>query len=721
MKKILYSFLYCSLYVLLLNGCRKEDNTFKGTDNIIASFLLKKGDLVLKAAITPDSIGVTAPGNILLTDAVAIVVLSERATITPDPASIKDWGIPHEFVVTSHNGAKRTYRYFIERNIISADGDILLVRQADVDSLAALGISRINGSLTIGKKEGADSIYSLSALSGITSVTSSLTINPTFAGKNLKGLENLESVGSLLCGPTFENYAIGELTFMDTLSLPKLRTVRADMVLNGAGFKVLQLPLLTTVDGNLQLLYLNSLSQLNLPKLEQTLGGLLVLGSGNTDVLNEIELPALKKAGDIRIAQISDLSSLKLEALKDAQSLVVTNNPELITLTAPVLSIVYNNIDLSNNEIITDINFGSLSKAGGDFTIENAFAVENLDGLAALKNVGGQFRLNNLNALKSWNGLRQLNSIGGNCQLMNIPVLNDPEMNGLQSLAAIGGDMMIYGVAFKHFNGFKLTNLKTLNIYGSEGLNIESIDLRGVNITEKIIIGGMPTQIKLKGRDAYTTASLYIEGSAVDMEGFIEVKDLTFTFYSEESPVPVQVLPVHKVKGNLTIAAFGFASVQLPNLTDVEGKSQIDCYGEMSLEATALKAAGDMSLSIGGSNIDVFTLPALETVKGNLEIATGLYNGSIGDLQFPKLKTVEGKLKLLGANEYYGNTRMTNLDGFNALTNVKGIEVHYNLELIDYAGIKKAIASFTAEQWSAIGNAYNPSYEDLKQGKFTKP
>lgn len=718
--KQLYILLCCALSVLFINSCRKEDNTFKGTDNIIASFQLKKGDLVLKAAITPDSIRVIAPGNISLTGAVATLVLSERASITPDPAGIEDWGISHEFTVTSYSGAKRTYRYYVERNVIAADGDIVLVRQADVDSLAALGISRINGDLNIGQKEGTDSIYSLAALSAITDITGNLVINPTFAGTNLQGLENLVSVGSLLCGPAFGNYTVGPLTLMDMLSLPKLSTVRTDLILNGGGFKVLNLPSLKTVDGALQILNLDSIAQLKLPLLEQALGSLLVLGSGNQDQLTEIELPAFKKAGEIRIAQLPNLTSIKLVALKDAQSFVVTNHPKLTTITAQAITNIYGNTDFSNNELLTNIHASALTKIAGNFTIENAFALETLDGLLELETVGGQLRLNNLYALSNWNGLKKLEAVGGNCQLMNIPVLNDPDMEGLQSLSSIGGDVMIYGVAFKNFTGLKLTQVKSLSIYGSEATTIESIDLSGLDVLEKIVVGNMPTQVKLKGKDVYNTP-LYIEGAAITMEGFKEVKDLTFTYYLEEAPVSVQELSVEKVKGNLTIAALGFTSLRLPNLTVVEGKSQIDSYGSLSLELPSLTTAGEMTLSIGGSGVDVFGMPELQTVKGNLVIATGLYSGSVGYLQFPKLKTVEGKLQLLGANEYYGNTRMTNLNGFKTLTSVQGIDVHYNLELKDYSGLKSAIASFAAEQWSAIGNAYNPSYEDLQNGEYVQP
>ena len=61
MKQFIYSILCCSLSLLLLNGCRKEDNTFKGTDNIIASFQLKKGDLIFTG--TPEGVGKVNKGD----------------------------------------------------------------------------------------------------------------------------------------------------------------------------------------------------------------------------------------------------------------------------------------------------------------------------------------------------------------------------------------------------------------------------------------------------------------------------------------------------------------------------------------------------------------------------------------------------------------------------------------------------------------------------------
>src|SRR5262245_44316910 len=98
------------LATLVLNSCSKDyDGPFEGRDNTIASFQLKKGGLVLQAAIKQDSIVITAPGSLSLAGVTAAVVLSENAHISPDPAKVSNWEQPIDFVVTSYDGLVKTY------------------------------------------------------------------------------------------------------------------------------------------------------------------------------------------------------------------------------------------------------------------------------------------------------------------------------------------------------------------------------------------------------------------------------------------------------------------------------------------------------------------------------------------------------------------------------------------------------------------------------------
>ena len=83
------------LAIVLLGSCKK-DSLFKGTDNNITAFELNQGDVVLKGAISQNNIVITAPENMVLTGATPKVLLSEKASIQPDPASISNWDEAHE-------------------------------------------------------------------------------------------------------------------------------------------------------------------------------------------------------------------------------------------------------------------------------------------------------------------------------------------------------------------------------------------------------------------------------------------------------------------------------------------------------------------------------------------------------------------------------------------------------------------------------------------------
>ena len=67
------------------------------------------------------------------------------------------------------------------------------------------------------------------------------------------------------------------------------------------------------------------------------------------------------------------------------------------------------------------------------------------------------------------------------------------------------------------------------------------------------------------------------------------------------------------------------------------------------------------------------------------------------------------------------HTKLINLDGFAALTNVKAITVSGQSLLTSFAGLQSAIPNISATNWVVSGNSYNPTYSDLQAGKWTKP
>ena len=128
-----------------------------------------------------------------------------------------------------------------------------------------------------------------------------------------------------------------------------------------------------------------------------------------------------------------------------------------------------------------------------------------------------------------------------------------------------------------------------------------------------------------------------------------------------------------------------------------------------------------LTMDLAGANMDMLSLPELVSVTGNCEFVTGNHDASIGAIQVPKLASIAGTLTIRGQEHGYENNRMTNLDGFSALTSVQGVTVQHNYALVDYTGLKHVIGGITGGKWQVSDNGYNPTYQDMVDGKFVKP
>lgn len=91
------------------------------------------------------------------------------------------------------------------------------------------------------------------------------------------------------------------------------------------------------------------------------------------------------------------------------------------------------------------------------------------------------------------------------------------------------------------------------------------------------------------------------------------------------------------------------------------------------------------------------------------------------EIYTPVLKKV-GKLVLTTHNksqESWCNNVLTNLDCFGALENVGVINIEYQLGLVSFKGLEKAIEGLTDDtSWVVGHNAYNPTFEQAKNGEL---
>lgn len=713
------------LAVMFVGSCRKDNNRFKGTDNSLVSFHLEQAGTVLEATIFQDSVILTVPTSFSLSGAKATMELSENARIAPDPATITDWDTVQHFVVTSYNGTERDYTYSVQRNVLSSDGDILLATQADVAALGASGIGRINGSLIIGKSAGSDSIYSLAPLSGITSVASDLIINSTYAGRDLVGLENLKTTGSFQIGPDKASNQIGARMNLDTIYLPKLTAVMSDMIINGVEMKILNFPELTKIDGGLQLVYLDSLKEMAFPKVQSILQNVLIQGSSKSDNLQTINFPSLAGiGGTITITQWPQLATVKFPVLLKAVSMSIISFPSLTSVEAPLLQNVRGDANFSGNPQLKVLDLSALKTVGGNFYLQNAPVLDNLNGLKNLTTVGRNLSLYTLSSIKDINGLKALQSVGGDVNLSGFLQMNDDNLSGLFSLKSIGGALSISQVPFKKFSGLGLTDIKSLSIDGSGISTIQEIDISSLDIQNSLSLTNISSSFKLSGKDVYD-CSVSLQNCNIDMaknmRGFKEIEDFTYQYYTTDPTVSDEALPIQKVTNNFTLYLSAYSSFSLPDLEEVGGAFNVTINTKMNLVIPILKSSGKIVMTLTGSDMDVFSLPSLEMVHGDCTFNTGNLTSSVGDIEAPKLTTIDGILTVSGQYAGYENTRLTNLNGFSSLTSVKGVTISYIKELTDFSGLKNALPSFPAEKWFVTGNKYNPTYQDMLDGKYIQP
>ena len=126
-----------------------------------------------------------------------------------------------------------------------------------------------------------------------------------------------------------------------------------------------------------------------------------------------------------------------------------------------------------------------------------------------------------------------------------------------------------------------------------------------------------------------------------------------------------------------------------------------------------------------GGVLKTLSLPALQEVTGVCSIGTCFTNGvpaMLESINLPALKRV-GTLKLTigGATGSNPNTVITNLDCFENLESAESVYIEKQMGLISYKGLAKVIAGLNdAEAWEVIGNAFNPTFEEVKAGKLEK-
>ena len=270
-----------------------------------------------------------------------------------------------------------------------------------------------------------------------------------------------------------------------------------------------------------------------------------------------------------------------------------------------------------------------------------------------------------------------------------------------------------------HLNNCILNNLDALTSLDLTGLEVDALQITGKNA------------LTLKGSKTLNT-NLTINGiPGISFSGIEEVQNVSVSNMPATITGRVEYnFPGLKKIGTLSVSqAYGasLGVLRFPDLTEISGKLTLsEGFGQkvQPTEFPVLRIVNNMTYT---GVCDALRFPALEEVTGELNIKTSYVNGSLVSMLQEIYTPVLKKVGILVLTTYsknqdsWCNNVLTNLDCFRALENVGVINIEYQLGLVSFKGLEKAIGGLTDDtSWVVGHNAYNPTFEQAKNGELER-
>lgn len=665
--------------IVSLTSCEDDDSLFSGNENYITSFrLVQQGDSYA-GIIKGDSLILSIPENLSLEGAIMEILCSENARISPDPGEVEDWGKLQNFTVTAYNNTQRVYKYIVRRTLTGSEGDVRLTSVEDLEAFAAQGINKVNGNLVIGKEEGTvkeDSLTSLAALASLKEVVGTVTINPTYAGTSFAGLENLEQVGGLVMGRVIQNATIG-LRWIREIELPNLKKVASELTFRADTVETLSLPALEKVGRNLSI-QIKDVKDIDFSALSVIGENLSMKVNGVLNAPEKLSFPKLSLIGNqLALSNVYRVKELAFPELKSATAIKLEQMNAVETLNFTQLEQVADYFELWWTHQVKEMNFPSVKSLGG-FKI---YYIQNLEkvSLESLTEVGLRgFCIDASDKIQELN-LPALTRVKGDFVLTRMAIT---EVSSLRALKEVDGKFDFSSMsALTVFDGFP-----NLTINGIPGISFS-----GIEEVQNVSVSNMPATTT--GRVEYNFPGLKKIGT----------------------------LSVSQAYG----ASLGV--LRFPDLTEISGKLTLsEGFGQkvQPTEFPVLRIVNNMTYT---GVCDALRFPALEEVTGELNIKTSYVNGSLVSMLQEIYTPVLKKVGILVLTTYsknqdsWCNNVLTNLDCFRALENVGVINIEYQLGLVSFKGLEKAIGGLTDDtSWVVGHNAYNPTFEQAKNGELER-
>lgn len=609
--------------------------------------------------------------------------------------------------------------------------------QADVDNFKTTSINTIDGNLTIGTDEGED-ILNLDGLSNLTTVTHAIIVKPSYKGVDLAGLESLEYAGSIKLG-TLSKLASNKT--LKRVALPALKEITGDLILRNAALKTIDLPELVSVGEEFNITS-DSITSVNINNLSDIGDDLTIVGSIGTSANSDMEaivFTQLKQVGgNINLRYLKGLLSVYFPELNNIGGMTTIEFcSNLGGLVFPEI-VSAGGFSLSDCSLLSDFQTPKMKESGA-IIIERCTNLCNMD-CAKVSVVDGDIFLRRVNIpdLKCFTSLETVN---GTLTLYDLQNVDD--FTALSNLKSVRG-LTIYGTSIRdvdisgiEFNGglFKITNDKALAsvtaqetfngsayIYGTSGATSDVFEIHGFSVVKG--------DFDISDFHIITTLTIpvkIIEGNA----------NIGVSWSSSALIQNIDVPYLEEVNGTLSIKDPAKAeSYSFGRLTRVGKNLNISCNTTASICTISLPKLrtigdafeeGDNTLStwlIGGGEAHSF--PELSTVNGGLSIKTGsntYYKAN--SFACPKLKKINGALNIepQAASSRYRDNTLTSLD-FSSLEQVESITIQSRAVLTDFSSFATIFEKggiTDAANWSVTDCGYNPTFEDMQAGRYTKP
>ena len=683
MKMNRFLYILVVSFMALLVSCEDDDSIFSGDENFITSFRLLQDGNAYTGLVSGDTLLLLVPENVSLEGAKVEIVCSENASVSPDPAEVENWGEAFNFTVTSYNNNQRVYKYMVTRTVLASEGDVRLTTPEEVEAFAARGIGKIEGNLVIGKLAGSvkeDSLTSIAALSALKEVTGVVTINPTYRGTSLDGLQNLQRAGGFVMTPRpYENGPWG-IRFVREVNLPNLQAVGGDFTISADTLYNLNLPALESVSGNFNV-QTWKLGELDFSALKAVGANFYIMGrqsSSNIVAPEEIVFPSLAVVGNrLDLTRIYNTRKIAFPVLQSVGVLYLETMEVVEEFDFSQLTSVSDQITLQWTHRVKEFNLPNLRSAGGfrvyyiedletidlhnlatlgqgGLNIEVCYKLASLDlsaltsvvgkyelksgvftdmkSLQALKEVGGDFTFSSMSGITAIDGFSNLTSVGGNFTLSDMQVA--VSFTGFSRLETIGGNMFLSNLnEISAING--LTALRSVG---------KPLSLSGMKKLESFTLlaqlqTGSLTTCSFSGLDALqeldltglTTATVTISAShVITLKGKGSFEG-AFT--------------LNKVPGMNFV---GFDWIGSLNINDVP----VSKTDRVEYNFSGVKQLGTLNITQGYSeNKGVIRLPDLEVVDNAMKLTEG--QGArmrVQPTEYPKLKKV-GSMTYVGAAE----------------------------------------------------------------------